>query len=355
MVYGKNEAIMTRGLAILSMIILHLFCRLGNDIMYTPLVWVTDTKPLMYYFGFFAEICVPLYSLCVGYAQFLLYEKRESGYADNGKRIFKVLKNYWIILFLFCGLGMFFDTDQIIPGTFPLFLESIVLLHSYNGAWWYLNSYIILLLVPAFIIMEPIKRINSFLGIIFFLLLSFLWYVWGKFNFFSLVEMQFFMPYREFYNFMHILPYVGIGAILCKSRTFDRGKVIINKINQKISSNLVLGIVSIIVFILFNIVHLSALAGIVAIFTFLVFNLFNKHKLIKSIFLFLGKHSTNIWLTHMFFYLVIFKGLVWQAKYAVLIVLFMLLLCVLTSYIIIGIEKFIDKLGSKWHKMVFSE
>ena len=39
---------------------------------------------------------------------------------------------------------------------------------------------------------------------------------------------------------------------------------------------------------------------------FVLFNLWEKGKIAEKIWLFLGKHSTNIWLTHMFFYLYIY-------------------------------------------------
>ena len=71
--YSKADARMTQGLAILCMVILHLFCRVGSDVLGTPLIWLDQTTPLVYWFGFFAEICVPLYSLCAGYAQQLLW------------------------------------------------------------------------------------------------------------------------------------------------------------------------------------------------------------------------------------------------------------------------------------------
>ena len=49
---------------------------------------------------------------------------------------------------------------------------------------------------------------------------------------------------------------------------------------------------------------------------------------------YLGKHSTNIWLTHMFFYLTLFPGLVFRARYPVLIVLVMFALCIGVSYVV---------------------
>ena len=56
--------------------------------------------------------------------------------------------------------------------------------------------------------------------------------------------------------------------------------------------------------------------------------------LVQRIFLLLGKHSTNIWLVHMFFYLVLFGGFAYYAKYPVLILGLMLAVCFVASMLI---------------------
>ncbi len=67
----KNDALMARGLAILSMLILHLFCRTGSNVYGTPLLWLNAKTPFVYWFGFFAEICVTLYSFGGGYGVYV--------------------------------------------------------------------------------------------------------------------------------------------------------------------------------------------------------------------------------------------------------------------------------------------
>ena len=47
----KRDSKMLKGIAILAMLMLHLFCRRDN-LPYTPLLWIGDT-PLIYYFGLF--------------------------------------------------------------------------------------------------------------------------------------------------------------------------------------------------------------------------------------------------------------------------------------------------------------
>ena len=59
----KEQTQMTKGMAILSMLVLHLFCRKGGDVFGTPIFWLNTDTPFVYILGFLAEICVPLYSL----------------------------------------------------------------------------------------------------------------------------------------------------------------------------------------------------------------------------------------------------------------------------------------------------
>lgn len=348
MLYGKQEAVMTRGLAILSMVCLHLFCKLGDDIVYTPLIWLNDEIPLIYTVGFFSTICVPIYSICAGYAQYLLFENKKSTFKNNCSRILKLLENYWIILVLFCILGLFFDKEGKIPGNIFYFLESIFLVHNYNGIWWYLKTYIILLLIPASIVFYPVRKMkNSFFigGVIVCLMLNVGWFFLGHFGFDSIdvgVEIVDRM-YTELYNLLHVVPYYWMGAILYKGKVFDRIDIFFNRINKRALINAVLIIVGIVVFVGANIVGNSIISGGVGLIVFILFNVIEKPKFIKDFFLFLGEHSTNIWLVHAFFYLIIFKGLVYKAKYPILILLFMLLLCILTSYIVMFIQKIVDR------------
>ena len=61
----KRDSKMLKGVAILSMLMLHLFCRREN-LPYTPLLWIGGT-PLIYYFALFGDICVAIYCFVSGY------------------------------------------------------------------------------------------------------------------------------------------------------------------------------------------------------------------------------------------------------------------------------------------------
>ena len=349
--YSKKEASMTRGLAILCMLILHLFCRIGNDVYGTPLLWVNETHPVVYYFGFFAEICVPLYTICAGYARYLMCENGKDSFKNNMNRAFKLLQNYWIVLLIFCALGLIFS-NEIIPGNLFDFIKSIFLLHSYNGAWWYINTYIILLLIPSVVILLPINKIkNPCVNLILFFGIDAAWYLINKFNIIPDLNkkdsvLSFILV--ELFNLINVLPYYWLGALLCKYKTIDKIKVLIDKYLPSKFQNIILIVVGILIFIVNSIVHKAVLIFTVASAIFIIFNLVKKPVFVEKIFLFLGKHSTNIWLTHMFFYAILFVDLVEIAKYPLFILLFMILLCVMISYLIMGIQFFINSIANKF-------
>ena len=146
----------------------------------------------------------------------------------------------------------------------------------------------------------------------------------------------------EIRNLIGILPYILIGIVICKYKLFE----IINQKNsfsQKKTDKICIFILGLL-FVLFNYFHKSVLLGIVALCVFILFNLIKKSGIAKEFFTLLGTHSTNIWLSHMFFYLVLFPGLVQKVNSPILMLLFMLVLCIGTSLAEKSIEKIVRML-----------
>ena len=179
--YSKDDAIMTKGLAALCMVILHLFCRIGKDVYGKPLLWISPGKPFIYLFGFFAEICVPLYSICAGYGRQLNIQNNKDRIKNRLVRIGNLLLNYWIILCLFSLLGVIFKTDQNIPGSLKDFFLNVILIKSYNGAWWYLKSYILFMLIPSKVIKFISDSVSLKSGIVLCILFQISNYFINKF------------------------------------------------------------------------------------------------------------------------------------------------------------------------------
>lgn len=279
-IYAKSNAIMTRGYAILSMCILHLFCRLGTDVYGTPLIWLTAEKPLVYLFGFFSEICVPTYSMCAGYALAMQesYRGGRLSFKDKFPKVKTLLINYWIILVLFSVIGIVCGRASIIPKDLPTFLQSIVLLKSYNGAWWYLNTYIIILLIPTVVSLMPVHKLSFKSGLIVCYGIDVAWYLIGRFNLLPEVNTSTVIGFilKEVFNLINVLLYLWIGGLTYKYDVFDKCDKWLNSKIQHNKKQLILLTILVIEFLIVSILGKAVFVGAAAILTFLIFNLVKK-------------------------------------------------------------------------------
>lgn len=327
---SKNDSKAAKGIAILGMLMLHLFCRL-DALPYTPLVWIGKT-PLIYYLGLFGDICVPAYCFLSGYAQILLMEKEGKQYSNKRYvRILKFLINYWLVLCVFALVGLLFDKTNAIPGSILKFAGNFLLYGiSYNGAWWFVLTYI-WLVISAPIIVKICRKWNSV--IVFF--------VSGCFYFASyLFRFRFLLDvdntvlnwlWTQFILFgTSQFPFV-VGALFYKHKLITA----LRKVNMKATVKNALCVAFVLLAFVFHcFVPSLIVAPITAIVALSCFWVAKKPKALEKVLLFLGDHSTNLWLVHMFFYLTLFNDLVFVAKYPALILAFMLALCVASSYLI---------------------
>lgn len=339
----KHDSKEAKGIAILGMVMLHLFCRLG-DLPYTPLVWVGST-PLIYYLGLFGDICVPTYCLLSGYAQSLLTESEGKNYTKKRyMRIFKFLINYWIVLCLFSVLGLVFDGGSSIPVSAGAFAGNFFLYAlSFNGAWWFVLTYVLLVLAAPVII----KVANKCNTLIVFFAGGAIYFAAYLFRFSYAVDLA--NPVLAFLWTQLLLfgtsqfPFV-LGVLFRKHKLVSKVRAvkIASALKNALCAAAVLG-----VFVFHCVFQSLIVAPITAVVSLLCYWACSKPKFITRGFRFLGEHSTNIWLVHMFFYLTLFRNLVFLAEYPLLILFFMLVLCIASSFIIQLPYKFILKRMSK--------
>lgn len=83
---SSKDIQMTKGLAILTMLSLHLFCRVeGKGFIGIPFIVLPNGTPFLYYIGWLCAICAPLFCVCNGYAH---YKQGEFGGLSK-KKVFK--------------------------------------------------------------------------------------------------------------------------------------------------------------------------------------------------------------------------------------------------------------------------
>ena len=328
---------MAKGLAILAMVALHLFCRLDN-LPYQPLIFVGST-PLVYYLGLFGDMCVSIYCFCSGYAHYLLYKENHCIYKKRiPVKALRFLTNYWIIVLLFSGLGLVFDDTNTIPGSLADFLGNFLLFHqSYNGAWWFVITYLILLLsspfIAFFIQRIPAAPMLLVSGAIYCISYLFRYvFSWDIQN----VIVQWFWTQLILFGTSQFA-YI-VGMIFRKYRFISKLR---NVRTSRYHTHFIVSIylIPILLFLIHCQIQTVAIAPITGILTLVCFFLWEKPRWIRRFFLFMGKHSTNILLCHMFFYAVLFKDFVFIARYPILIYIMMLLVCIGVSYIVFELTK----------------
>lgn len=131
-----------------------------------------------------------------------------------------------------------------------------------------------------------------------------------------------------------------IGTMVCKNAWLEKIKYCITDKMQEWTK--VTGAFAIIIVLLIGhtlIIPSLFIAPFTGVMIILIFSIWEKTELIKKIFLFLGKHSTNIWLIHMFFYHAIFINFVYIGRYPIVILFLMLSITIVCSMCINYIMK----------------
>lgn len=135
----KNQILEIKGMAILFMLLLHLFCTKNYFGLFQPLIYV-GKYPLIYYLALFGDCCVAIYCFCSGYGLMYNYINNYENYnISNKKRVFNLYLKYWIIFTLFVIIiGNFILNKEGYPGS----LKNIILTLTgispgYNGTWWF--------------------------------------------------------------------------------------------------------------------------------------------------------------------------------------------------------------------------
>lgn len=328
---SKRDTQMAKGMAVLGMVMLHLFCR-TSDLPYTPLIWCGDT-PLIYFLGLFGDLCVHTFCFCSGYAHYLLADTQKADYPRRipGKAL-RLLCNYWIVVVLFSGVGLLLGRSDIIPGSWSDFAGSLLLItNHYNGAWWFVTTYLVLLVLSSRLA-GLVKRTNGIMLLILSLILYFISYL---FRF--VIADPFPEPVSQWvWNQLVLLAnsqfcYL-IGMVCRKYELIGRlREYLVPRTALRRSIVFGLPVCAFLGHCIIQSVFVSpftAMAAMTGLF------LANHPRRIERGLLLLGKHSTNIWLVHMFFYENLFPGLVFLAKYPVLILALMLSLCFAASAVI---------------------
>lgn len=324
----RDETKCLQGIAILFMLGLHLFNRSDITNFYDVKIYLGGVS-ILTRISYIFDACVPIYLFCSGYG---LYVSEDSG--SNMKRrvqrILKLLVRFWIVMIVTCCVGFALGMRDKFPGSvLDFILNACLIKSSYVGAFWFVQTYTILALLSG-VIFKLIKKYSYWIV----LPISFVLYV-GAFGIQYIVlgriEVE---AITLFVNALMLLlrsqiSFV-IGMVFAKEDILDRCKLLI-----KIKNNPILPWVFCIIVIAARAVFRNMIfAPFSAIALIVLFGTYNWGKSGEKILLFFGKHSTNMWLTHMQFYMIFTPTLVFGSRNVFVIMLTLVALSLAASYVI---------------------
>lgn len=330
---SKNDSKMLQGLSVIAMVFLHLFDRDYYG-LFSPLLFIRDT-PLSFYFGQISDFCVFGFAFLSGYGHLAQFGKIDF-YKRRLKGLLSLLCSYWLILIVFSLISILTGKSAFMPGSAKEFIFNFFLLEYYNGAWWYMLTYAVLVAISP-LVLKAIKKWKPItvlgLGFSIYCLAYYIRFKMDSSNWFLARFGPFGMTLFEFI----------LGALAYKYKVFsclfERWKRIPR------TAQIILAIIILIGMIYGHtkIIPSLFIAPVTGFVIVMLFHFWQKPRIIIKLFAMIGEHSTNIWLTHMFFFKYIFNDFVYVAKYPILIFLFIMIITVFLSIILKQIERPIHK------------
>lgn len=339
----KLETDDIKGIAISFMLLLHLFNTYNYHDIYTPYLLINGT-PLTFYISLFADNCVVLFLFCSGYGLYASYKKAGSTeqYIKSFTRRLKSLYiKYWIILVLFCFILGPLLGESGYPGSWQTILLNLTAIDtSYNGAWWFFTTYVLCLLLSP-ILFKLIDRYNVSLVILMFFVIYTVVYI-QRFKAVLVIsnpQLQWLVTEAALLA-NSLLPFV-IGAYFIKFNLLSVIKYRLEYCFSRFAINVVMLMNLVFMFIAKTYVPTLYTAIFTGIGLVVCYLLIDKPKIISSTLAYLGDHSSNIWLTHMFFYLIFaaFSQYVYLTSDPIMIFSTLLFMCISVSYFINFFER----------------
>lgn len=331
----KKDTKMIQGLSVLAMVCLHLFNR-NHEGLFQPFIFVGGT-PLSFFISQLSDFCVMGFAFCSGYAHMLLFEQEEY-YQRRLKSLVSLIKNFWLILVLFSVISILTGQADFMPGSVTKFFKNALFLeNSYSGAWWYMLTYIVLVLISP-VVIKLVKNSHP----VWSLGIGFLIYCAAYLIRFKLpIDNWFLIKFGPFG--MTLFEYM-LGAVFCDKKIFTKIYSYWSKIPKCVRAGITFTLVMAMLYVRTKVIPSLAVAPITGLVIICLFHFWEKPQWMEKLFLLVGKHSTNIWLIHMFFYLVIFKNFVYVAKYPILIFTLMIVITILCSALIMMIDNLISNM-----------
>ena len=334
-----TDSKMIQGMAALAMLCLHLFDRYDYYGLYSPFIFVKGL-PLCFYFGQLSDFCVMGFAFCSGYAHMKLFESYHDYYPRRLKSLLRLIIQYWVVICVFSLVSIAVGQGERMPGDAATVFGNVFLYDiSYCGAWWYMYVYVLLVILSP-LLLRCTRKMNSAL----LLFLGFIIYCGAYYLRFHIQTTNLLVGKLGPFG-MTLFEYM-LGSVFYKEKWFSRGFAVWKRIKRELRIPFSCCIVVLLMLLRTLVVPNLFFAPVSGVIIITLFFFWEKPACIEKLFLFIGSHSTNIWLTHMFFYLYMFSNLVYIGKYPPVIFACLLGITIVVS----GLLQLLQRPVVKWIK-----
>lgn len=334
---SRKETKQLQGLAILAMLCLHLFCTLTPT--FVPTIYVMGV-PLVYFFGQAADFCVMAYCFCSGYGLMYAYAQvngdRKKYMRGRVKGLWSFVKNYWLILILFACAAIALGKGTEWLGSPIIFLKNATSIwYSYNGAWWFVSTYIFMVLLSPWVF-SAVKKHPKLIAVVAVVV----YVVSYKVRFSGPQNLALQHVVRLGMSYAELL----LGVYFYQYQLMDWIQHHWNKLIPRFLQPWILVFITAAVIVVRRYIatlFVAPASGLVFIVVYLLLS--RRYRPLQVVFEFFGGHSTNMWLVHMFFYISMYGGLAYFAKYDVLVFVALVVMSLCASYVIKAVQKFVGQ------------
>lgn len=309
--YSKQMIKAVYGLAVIMMILHHLY---GN-VTLIPQTILPNNPLIAEKISFLAKLCVAIYSFLAGTGAGRIECSTYSQiYIAIAKRVLNLYFKYWFVFIICIPLGFWLGVYKF--DWLEFLLNFVGLSSSYNGTWWFLYQYIIMLFFAP-MILEVINQMagekNLVIIIIASLIIAFGWICVLKIGFY--VETVYFVIFI-------------FGIIIEKFKLFEYFEELIFPIINAKAFVLSMACISAVLGLRLFIAHLTSFwfqmdMFFAPIFVFCLKPILSV-KIINRVLSLYGKHSTMIWLSHAFICDYYFLNVLFSIKNPILLMMTML-------------------------------
>ena len=348
MEFTRKDTKVIKGIAICLMLYHHLFAyphKIMADNIFISLCSFGDTS-LSTYIGQFGRICLPMFVFLSGYGCYKSSRRSDDLQGLVLRQMLGVYKSFWMVFVLFVPLSLFLFGIRPQPVQRELIYGFFGLHCSFNGEWWFVVPYVLLLLMfPA--VKRFLERRTALLptDLLWIALLNaFVCYVLPELCAFPVLTPLCSSVFWEHIQvMMGLLPGFALGSVFARYQLLDQVKSrFAGRLPWCILS--LVGMAGLFYIHLYNYMFYDYINTALFIVCLVILLPTAPGRLAARILEALGEESTYICLTHSFFCYYWFQGLVFAPKYSILIFLWLLALSYGSSKLIRLVWKILGKL-----------